>query len=97
MNGIDPATSSDPSSPRYGQHYTTEQVHELFAPRKDTVDKVREWLQSSGIEADRISQSVNKQWMQFDATVREMEDLVKTEYHHYAHYGTGKSNIGCDK
>jgi len=69
----------------------------LFAPHKDSIDSVQEWLQTSGIDSERVSQSVNKQWLQFDATAFEMEALVKTEYYHYAHYDTGKSNIGCDK
>ena len=88
---------ANPTSHKYAQHFTPEQVHELFAPTNDTVDAVSQWLQDSGISADRISQSANKQWLQFVATVEEMESVVKTEYHHYAHYGTGKSNIGCDE
>ncbi|KAL6720032.1 Tripeptidyl-peptidase sed1 [Lecanora helva] len=87
---------SDPASPRYAQHYTAEEIHDLFAPHKKTVEAVNEWLTTSGIEGGRVSQSVNKQWLQFDASVAEVESLVKTEYHHYAHYATGKTNIGCD-
>lgn len=90
-------TRSNPASPRYGQHYTVEEVHDLFAPHKDTVDTVNNWLKASGIEEERISQSINKQWLQFDASVAEVESLVKTEYYHYTHYDTGKSNIGCDE
>ena len=74
-----------------------EQVHELFAPQQETVEAVSAWLQESGIAAHRISQSVNKQWLQFDATTSEVEELIKTEYYNYAHYGTGKTNIGCDE
>ena len=74
-----------------------EQVHEIFAPQKNTVDTVSAWLEDSGIAAHRVSQSVNKQWLQFDATTSEVEALIKTEYYNYAHYGTGKTNIGCDE
>ena len=88
---------SNPASSRYGQHYTAEEIHDLFAPHRDSVDAVNDWLKGSGIEEDRISQSVNKQWLQFDASVAEVESLVKTEYYHYAHHDTGKSNIGCDE
>ena len=72
-------------------------IRELFAPQQNTVETVSSWLQESGIEANRISQSVNKQWLQFDATASEVEALIKTEYYNYAHYGTGKTNIGCDE
>lgn len=74
-----------------------EEIHEIFAPQQNTVETVSAWLRDSGISADRISQSVNKQWLQFDAAASEVEALIKTEYYHYAHYGTGKTNIGCDE
>ena len=74
-----------------------EEIHDIFAPQQDTVETVTAWLHESGIAADRVSQSVNKQWLQFDATASEVEALIKTEYYNYAHYGTGKSNIGCDE
>jgi tripeptidyl-peptidase-1 len=88
---------SNPFSPKYAQHYTPKQIHDLFAPRKDTVDTVSQWLQGAGIAAYRIRQSVNKQWLQFDASTAEVEALIKTEYYKYAHHGTGRTNIGCDE
>lgn len=84
-------------SPKYGQHYSVEEIHKVFAPQQETVDAVSAWLQESGVAAHRISQSVNKQWLQFDATTSEVEELIKTEYYNYAHYDTGKTNIGCDE
>jgi len=89
--------SSKHDSPRYGQHYTTEEVAEIFAPSKDAVDSILEWLLSAGIPAEKISQSVNKQWMQFDASTLELESLLKTEYHAYEHVETGKTSIACEK
>ncbi|GIJ91954.1 tripeptidyl-peptidase sed1 [Aspergillus pseudoviridinutans] len=86
---------SDPRSSRYGQHFTVEEVHDLFAPSQETVDHVRTWLESEGISADRISQAANKQWLQFDASVAEAERLLSTEYRMYAHEGSGKSHIAC--
>ena len=74
-----------------------EDIHSVFAPQQNTVDAVSSWLRESGIAAQRVAQSVNKQWLQFDATTGEVEALIKTEYYNYAHYGTGKTNIGCDE
>ena len=74
-----------------------EEIHEIFAPQPNTVETVSAWLHDSGIDAQRISQSVNNQWLQFEATAAEVEALIKTEYYHYAHYGTGRTNIGCDE
>lgn len=70
-------------------------VHDLFAPSQESVDRVRGWLESSGIAAGRISQSVNKQWMQFDADAEELEKLVRAEYYIYSHSETGRSHVAC--
>jgi len=47
--------------------------------------------------AGGISQSINKQWMQFDASMEELEALLRTEYHVYEHSDTGKTTIACDQ
>lgn len=88
---------SNPSSSRYGQHFTPEEIHDLFAPAKHSVDGVREWLESAGISGERISQSVNKQWIQFDAAAEELEDLLHTEYYIYDHAHSGKSHVAASK
>lgn len=88
---------SNPSSSRYGQHLSPEEVHDFFAPAKDSVDGVRDWLESAGIEASRISQSVNKQWIQFDAVTEELEKLLHTEYYVYDHADTGKTHVACNE
>ncbi|KAJ5565531.1 hypothetical protein N7535_007169 [Penicillium sp. DV-2018c] len=86
---------SDPSSSRYGQHLSTEQVHDLFAPSEKSVSDVRAWLESAGIAAERITQSVNKQWIQFDAEAQELEELLHTKYYLYSHAETGRSHVAC--
>lgn len=62
--------SSHPESARYGQWYTPEEIIEIFAPPEHAVDGVKSWLHEAGIAKERISHSVNKQWIQFDAKVR---------------------------
>lgn len=57
---------------------------------------VRDWLHEFGISADAISQSTNRQWLQFDATAAVMEGLLATEYFAFEHEATGRSTIGCD-
>jgi Pro-kumamolisin, activation domain len=61
------------------------------------VDAVHNWLASAGIAPEQISQSVNKQWMQFDASTLELESLLNAEYHIYENAGTGKTTVACDK
>lgn len=89
--------SSDPSSSNYGKHMTAEEVHDFFAPAQESVDAVRSWLEKAGVEANRISQSVNKQWIQLDLSAWEAESLLQTKYHFFEHAPTGKSTIACDE
>lgn len=83
-------------SPNYGKHLSAEEIHDLFAPSQDSVEALVDWLQSQGISKDRVAQSVNKQWLQFDAPVAELEKLLKTKYHIYEH-SSGKMHVGCEE
>lgn len=53
--------SSNPGTENYGKHMTSEEIIEFFAPAQSTVDAVLEWLIESGLNADRLEVSVNKQ------------------------------------
>jgi tripeptidyl-peptidase-1 len=53
--------SSNPASANYGKHMTAEEVIDFFAPAQATVDAIFGWLTDSGIAAERIGHSVNKQ------------------------------------
>ncbi|CAG8984083.1 hypothetical protein HYALB_00003025 [Hymenoscyphus albidus] len=88
---------SSPDSAKYGKHHTAEEVADIFAPHKTTTAAIISWLVESGIPVASISQSANKQWMQFDAATSELESLLKTEYHVYEHAENGKSTIACDQ
>lgn len=52
---------SDPESANFGKRMTTEEIHDFFAPPKESVEAVRDWLVDGGINVTRITQSVNKQ------------------------------------
>ena len=74
---------------------TEAEVHDFFAPGQKAIEDVRSWLESSGISGDRVSHSVNKQWLQFEASTEELEALLRTEYRLYSHAHTGRSHIAC--
>lgn len=59
--------------------------------------QVIEWLVSSGISSDRISQSANKQWIQFDAETHEVEDILLADFYFFIHAGTGTKNVAVDE
>jgi len=81
-------------SPNYGKHLSVEEVHDLFAPSKDTVEAVSAWLRNAGVE---FSHSVNKQWMELDLNAEELGSLLRTKYDEWEHVGTGKLHVSCDE
>ncbi|KAJ3499351.1 hypothetical protein NLG97_g391 [Lecanicillium saksenae] len=74
---------SDPASPDYGNHYTAEQVLELFAPAGESVNAVKQWLIKSGIPGDSITIPRSKGWLEFETTASQLESVLKTKYHVY--------------
>ena len=72
------------------------QIVDLFAPKPESIDAVRNWLVSSGIEASRIQLSHGRNWLNVNASVTEVEGLLKTEYKIYEH-PTGQQHIACDE
>ncbi|KAA6409887.1 MAG: subtilisin [Lasallia pustulata] len=86
---------SHPTSEKYGQHWTAKEVAEMFAPAHESVDAVTKWLTSAGIAEERISRSQSLGWLKFDATVKEAENLLKTEYHVYKHK-SGQPHVACN-
>ncbi|KAJ3498817.1 hypothetical protein NLG97_g838 [Lecanicillium saksenae] len=89
---------SDPSSSNYGNHYTPEQVKDLFAPSDDSAEAVKRWLVNAGIPAESITSPKSQGWLDFKTTVSGLESLLKTQYHVYEtrsgeHFGTDKYHL----
>ncbi|KAF4633910.1 hypothetical protein G7Y89_g4204 [Cudoniella acicularis] len=87
---------STPGSETYGKHMTVEEIIDFFAPDQSSTDAVLGWLVSSGISADRLSVSSNKQWIQFDATAVEVEDLLVAEFYVWEHV-SGAHDISTEE
>ncbi|ETW82302.1 serine protease S53 [Heterobasidion irregulare TC 32-1] len=85
---------SHPHSPSYGKHWSPIDVVDYFAPSNETISAVKNWLTSSGFEDERLKLSPSKSWVTVDASVAEIEELLKTEYHVYTH-SSGMEQIGC--
>ncbi|KAF7527340.1 hypothetical protein G7054_g10491 [Neopestalotiopsis clavispora] len=88
---------SHPQSADYGKHWTAEQIAETFAPSRESIGAVRQWLEDEGIDSDRVTLSRGRHWLEFKATVQEVERLLKTEYHVYQHGQHGNLHVACDK
>lgn len=69
----------------------------MFAPSKETVDSVRQWLESSGIDNSRVVHSDNKGWLAFDAYAHEVEKLFMTEFYEHEHASTASLKLGCEE
>jgi tripeptidyl-peptidase-1 len=85
-----------PSSPKYGQHWTPQQVAKTFAPSRETVQEVKDWLEEAGVSLSRVSLTASRGWLTFNATASEVEALIKTKYHVYEHGETGQLQIASD-
>ena len=74
------------------------EVYVLTIPRSyETFEAVHNWLHGFGIDEDRVSVSQGLGWVEFNATVEEAEDLLKTKYHLYEHTSSGHSHIACEE
>ncbi|KAK7739386.1 hypothetical protein SLS63_001729 [Diaporthe eres] len=87
---------ADPNSPNFGKHWSAEKVANTFSPHPETKDSVMNWLVESGIDRSRLSLSTGHNWVQFDGTVQEAEQLFSTEYWHYQHTTSGGLRLACD-
>lgn len=69
---------SDPSSERYGQHLSKNEVEDLVAPHPTSVQLVEEWLASYGLEGDDLSWSPSKDWAIVKTNVALAEEMLDT-------------------
>lgn len=86
---------SHPDSPNYGNHWSPSDIANKFSPTSDTIDTVREWLLSMGIDAHRIQLGPSRGWIKVDASVEEAEHLMHTEYNIYKHV-SGTEHVACE-
>lgn len=56
-----------------------------------------DWLVASGISAERITISANKQWLQFDAKTHEVENIMFADFYVFEHAASGTKNIAVDE
>ncbi|KAL9713097.1 hypothetical protein Ac2012v2_004338 [Leucoagaricus gongylophorus] len=78
---------SDPFHERYGQHLSKEEVEALVAPHQESIETVKDWLASYGIE--HIEYSPAKDWVKIRVTVKEAEEMLNTKYSVWKHVESG--------
>lgn len=87
---------SHPTSAKFGQHLTAEEVHDFFQPAAQAVEDVKGWLVSSGIPEDDIVHSDNKGWLAVDIPAAQFDALLRTEIFEHEHVQSGAIRLGCD-
>ncbi|OAQ76716.1 peptidase S8/S53, subtilisin/kexin/sedolisin [Purpureocillium lilacinum] len=88
---------SDPDSPTYGHHYTKDQIRDLFSPTDESILRVRQWLVASGIPEGKITVSQTKSWVNFEASIGRLEQLLNAKYHVYDNLVTRTEHFGTDE
>jgi tripeptidyl-peptidase I len=85
---------SAPDSPNYGKHWSPAKVAETFAPSRDTIDTVRNWLIDNGIARERLRLTPSRGWIEVNVTIEEAERLLLAEYNVYKHE-SGAEHVGA--
>ncbi|KAF2669928.1 subtilisin-like protein [Microthyrium microscopicum] len=88
---------ADPTSSKFGNHWTSKEVEDFFVPHDDSFSSVVAWLRNSGVDISRIRTSRSRGLVTVNATVNEAEDILNTRYHTYEHLGTGALTVSCDE
>lgn len=66
---------SHPASPKYGHHYSPDEVMDLFAPPRESIEAVKAWVVSAGVVPERVKYSHPHGALFINMTVTEVEDL----------------------
>ncbi|KAL7805628.1 subtilisin-like protein [Trichoderma gracile] len=88
---------SHPNSANYGNHYTADQVVDLFSPSQESITAVKAWLVNSGIPTSSITTSKSKGWLDFTATSGQLESLLQASYYTYHHVEARDVHVGTDE
>ena len=86
---------SNPASSKYGKHWSVEETTKTFAPSDESSKAVLQWLSEHGFVNIRTSGALHT--LEFEASVAEIERLLKTEYHVYEHSESGKGHVACEE
>ncbi|KAH9036021.1 peptidase S8/S53 domain-containing protein [Lactarius deliciosus] len=84
---------SDPFHPSYGKHLSKEDVEALVAPHASSVDAVREWLESHGVQEEACHQSPAGDWVTVRLPVMQVEKMLGTEFRMWKHTEDGDALV----
>ena len=75
------ATTSDPDSPRYGQHYSLEEVAAISTPKRSVLS-VRAFVEkaTSAMGAARVSWSPGQDYVRIEARVEDLDKIFNAKF-----------------
>ena len=75
---------SHPSSKNLGKHLSQDEVHSIFAPSKEIIEVVKNWLLSSDLfSKNHIIEYENKGWLAVNMQAKHAEALFDTKYYEH--------------
>ncbi|KAI0081293.1 subtilisin-like protein [Panus rudis PR-1116 ss-1] len=82
---------SEPTSPKFRQHLSKEEVEKFVAPKPDTVAAVNQWLSEHGLTAQKLSPTGD--WIGVDVSVSKASELLDADFSVFKHQETGTESI----
>ncbi|KAH9913511.1 family S53 protease [Fomitopsis serialis] len=82
---------SDPSSDKYGQHLSKEEVEAFVAPTSESTEAVTAWLNEHGLNATAVSPAGD--WLAVNVSVAQANSLLLADYSLFTHDSTGADTI----
>lgn len=86
---------SNPRSNTYGQHWSPQQVVDVFAPSYEAIAETEQWLLSEGVAGGSISRTTGRNWIKISTTVGKAESLLDTTYNIYQN-DDGTQLVACE-
>ncbi|KAJ7931745.1 family S53 protease [Mycena leptocephala] len=80
---------STPSSPKYGNHLTKDEVNAYLAPSDEALAAVQNWLSSNNVTA--VSSGAAGDWLTAKIPISKANDLLGANYETFQHINSGKS------
>ncbi|KAH9057761.1 subtilisin-like protein [Lactarius vividus] len=86
--------ASDPNSPKYGAHFSKEQVAEIVTPHPDTLELVSSWLRHWDIPSSSVSTVLGGNWLKVvGVSMSQANDILDASYQLYQHVETNDAVI----
>ena len=79
------ANQQNPASRRFHKWLTPEQYAERFGVSQNDVNRITAWLQSQGLQVQRVARS--RTWIEFSGTAQQVENALHTQIHQYLENG----------